>query len=451
LRSLQRVERQNARRINRQPADAQTAQHDRLQQLQSRRRPSRSERRELRRLQANERRNVHQDQPQQQQQQPAAAAAATNGTPRPMRTHAISPQQAAAGRFAPGARLNAANGHPRLAGRRAARLAARTAWQLGLLAPYIPWRGPVYWPYAYSDVFYYTFWPDAYDPGYWDYAYDDFFDGLFFPDGAPYARYAAEGPYSSPDGRTTTGSAPSHIAAPGRLTAAMRGFCADQAKGLTAWPLAEITEAVQPNEDQKGLIENFRKASEEAAAKFGDSCPTAVPMTPPGRLQAVLLRLKATDEAIGIVKPALTAFYGSLSDEQKARFNEIGVQLGQPRQQGAARSQRQANCSGEKIGLSGLAINRVEEAVRPSETQGAALDRLDEAMQKAVQTLETACPDTTALTPVGRLDTMQQRIQAMIDAANTVRPALEEFYASLNDEQKAKLNRLGRETARSAD
>ena len=44
---------------------------------------------------------------------------------------------------------------------------------------------------------------------------------------------------------------------------------------------------------------------------------------------------------------------------------------------------------------------------------------------------------------------MQKRLEAMIDAANTVRPALEEFYASLNDEQKAKFNRLGRETAQS--
>ena len=53
----------------------------------------------------------------------------------------------------------------------------------------MPWRGPVYWPYAYNDVFYYTFWPDAYDPGYWAYAYDDLFDGIFFPDGAPYVDY----------------------------------------------------------------------------------------------------------------------------------------------------------------------------------------------------------------------------------------------------------------------
>jgi hypothetical protein len=36
----------------------------------------------------------------------------------------------------------------------------------------------------------------------------------------------------------------------------------------------------------------------------------------------------------------------------------------------------------------------------------------------------------------------------MIEAANTVRPALEDFYASLNNEQKAKFNRLGRDSAR---
>jgi ABC-type sugar transport system ATPase subunit len=77
------------------------------------------------------------------------------------------------------------------------------------------------------------------------------------------------------------------------------------------------------------------------------------------------------------------------------------------------------------------------------------LDKLDEAMQKAVETLRAACPNTIPQTPVGRLDVMQQRLEAMIEAASIVRPALDEFYASLNDEQKAKLNRLGRETAQS--
>jgi hypothetical protein len=430
-------------RNNRQPLNAQTAQQNRLQQVQSKRRLSRTERRELRNLQSNERRNA------QQQIQPPAAAV-QNQLPRALRTQAVSARQATQGRFASGLRANGAYPASRFAGRRAARLASRTAWQLGLLAPYVPWRGPVYWPYAYNDVFYYTFWPDAYDPGYWAYAYDDMFDGVFFPDGAPYAEYAAEGPYSGPDGRVTTGSAPSHPTAPGRIAQATRDFCADQAKGVTAWPLEKIADAVQPTEDQQRLLADLRSASEQAATRFKDACPDAVPMTPPGRLQVMMLRLQAIDEAVQTVKPALQAFYNSLNDEQKARFNEIGPQLGQPNQQRTAAAETKAvaaNCGSEKAGISNLAINRIEETVRPTETQGAALDKLDDATQKAVDTLRQACPNTIPQTPVGRLDVMQKRLEAMIDAATTVRPALDEFYNSLNDEQKAKFNRLGRETA----
>jgi hypothetical protein len=444
LRTLQQTERQNAQPNT--TGSTQTAQQRRVQQLESKSRLSRSEQRELRQLRRDERQNARQ---QQQPTQPAAAAAAS-ATPRAQRRQAVSAQQAAAGRFASAQAINANNFGGRRAGRRAALLAARTAWGLGLLAPYVPWRGPVYYPYAYNDVFYYTFWPEAYDPGYWAYAYDDFFDGMFFPDGAPYAEYAAEGPYAGPDGRTTTGSAPSRAAAPGRITQATRDFCAEQTKGVTAWPLEQIAEAVQPTEDQKGLLENLRQASEEAAARFKEACPESVPMTPTGRLQAMIQRLQATDEAIKTVKPALEAFYHSLSNEQKARFNEIGPHVGQQRQQRAASNSTQAaqaNCSGEKAGLSNLPINRIEETVRPTDAQGAALDKLDEAMQKAIAILREACPNTIPQTPVGRLDVMQKRVEALIEAANAVGPALEEFYTSLNDEQKAKLNRLGRDTA----
>jgi len=445
LNTLQRTERQNAKQS--QPTTTASVPSDRLQQLQSKGRLNRAERRELRTLQRDERQNARQ---QQQQNQPAAAAAIQqNQQSRALRTQTVSAQQATQGRFATGLRANAAGSSRQFAGRRAARLAARTAWGLGLLAPYIPWYGPVYYPYAYDDMFYYTFWPDAYDPGYWAYAYDDMFDGVFFPDGAPYAAYAAEGPYAGPDGRITTGSAPSRPAAPGRVTQATRDFCADQAKGVTAWPLDQIAEAVRPNEDQKGLLENLRQASNEAAAKFKAACPDAVPMTPVSRLQAIIQRLQATDDAIQTVKPALVAFTNSLSDEQKARFNEVGAQLGQPKQRSATQSRPEANCSGEKAGISNLAVNRMEAAVRPTEAQGAALDKLDAAMQKAVEALNTACPNAIPQTPVGRLDVMQKRVEAMLNAANTVRPALEEFYTSLNDEQKAKLNRLGRDTAQS--
>jgi LTXXQ motif family protein len=47
-----------------------------------------------------------------------------------------------------------------------------------------------------------------------------------------------------------------------------------------------------------------------------------------------------------------------------------------------------------------------------------------------------------ALTPVGRLQAMEQRLDAMLRAVQTVEPALEKFYASLGDEQKERFNRL---------
>ena len=46
---------------------------------------------------------------------------------------------------------------------------------------------------------------------------------------------------------------------------------------------------------------------------------------------------------------------------------------------------------------------------------------------------------------------MQTRLQAMIDAANTVKPSLDSFYASLSSEQKAHFNRIGQELAQSGE
>ncbi len=39
----------------------------------------------------------------------------------------------------------------------------------------------------------------------------------------------------------------------------------------------------------------------------------------------------------------------------------------------------------------------------------------------------------------------------MIEAANTVKPALVDFYGSLSNEQKARFNRLGSELAKAED
>jgi hypothetical protein len=43
---------------------------------------------------------------------------------------------------------------------------------------------------------------------------------------------------------------------------------------------------------------------------------------------------------------------------------------------------------------------------------------------------------------VERLDAVKTRLQAMVDAMNTIRPKLQAFYASLSDDQKGRFNTM---------
>jgi hypothetical protein len=44
---------------------------------------------------------------------------------------------------------------------------------------------------------------------------------------------------------------------------------------------------------------------------------------------------------------------------------------------------------------------------------------------------------------VARLSAVDTRLHAMLQAVKTLRPALDDFYASLDDEQKTRFNTMG--------
>jgi hypothetical protein len=76
------------------------------------------------------------------------------------------------------------------------------------------------------------------------------------------------------------------------------------------------------------------------------------------------------------------------------------------------------------------------------------LNELAAAATKAADMLKSACPTEPPRTPVGRLDAAAKRLDALMQAIKTVRAALGSFYASLDDEQKARFNRIGDELGR---
>jgi hypothetical protein len=307
----------------------------------------------------------------------------------------------------------------------------------------IGWIGPLFWPYAYYDFIDYTFYPYAYDT-FWPYAYDDFYDGMFGAYALGYGgTYASVGPPSgygggyARDGYARRGYA--RGSAGGRSVEA--DLCSGQTAGLTDWPIERIAQTVEPNDAQRAVLDELKDATTQALDILKAACPTALPSTPTGRIAAMRQRLEAMLQAVRTVRPVVEKFYQSLNDEQKARFNALGPD-DNPDQQQARRDLTQV-CGERASGIASLPLERIERAVRPDGAQRSALKELQDATSEAVNLLNSDCPTYRALTPVGRLQAMEQRLDAMLRAVQTVQPALEKFYGSLGDEQKERFNRLG--------
>ena len=101
-------------------------------------------------------------------------------------------------------------------------------------------------------------------------------------------------------------------------------LCSRRAEGFTQIPAQRVEEIVKPSQQQVDAFERLKSASTQAANHLQASCPTQMPQTPLDRFDAVAKRLSAMDVAMQTVRPALTSFYDSLDDEQKARFNTLG-------------------------------------------------------------------------------------------------------------------------------
>jgi hypothetical protein len=218
-------------------------------------------------------------------------------------------------------------------------------------------------------------------------------------------------------------------------TAALEG-CTGLAPGVTNLPIDQIRKAVHPTTDQEAALDDLSAASTQASDVIKSSCPSSVPLTPIGRLDAAQQRLDATIKAIQVVRSPLERFYQALSDDQRQRFNAMnGSTEGAPSAGNMA-----AACSQQGGSFIDLPVQRIEQVVQPTAQQQSTFDDLKKAAQKASDQLQASCPTAVPKSPVARIDTVETRLTAMADAIRSVRPDLQSFYASLSDEQKARFS-----------
>lgn len=303
--------------------------------------------------------------------------------------------------------------------------------------------GPLFWPYAYNDFVDYTFSPYAYDT-FWPYAYDDVYAGIYggyAPEYyAPEDTYAYAGSAGSERIYDRAASRASQTTGSTAPSASSERICSGQAKGLTDFSIQKIADQVQPNQDQQALLDELKAASVKAVDIMQQTCPGELPSTPTGRLAAMRSRVDTMLKAVEVVRPALDKFYQSLSDEQRERF--IAVDQSEQASGGRRGSNLNDLCQGDLRTRSGLPIDRIERTLHLNSDQEMGLRSLDQATLDSAKMLQAKCQPDQSLTPPGRLAAMQDRLQVMLKALDATQAALAKFYGSLNDEQKAKFDRI---------
>jgi LTXXQ motif family protein len=215
--------------------------------------------------------------------------------------------------------------------------------------------------------------------------------------------------------------------------------CTGLVLGVTNLPIDQIRQTVRPTADQEAAFDDLGAASSQASDVIKSSCPSTVPLTPLGRLDAAEQRLDATIKAVQIVRLPLVKLYEALGDEQRRQFNAIN---------GSAQRARSGDnvatpCSHQAGSFIDLPAQRIEEVLEPTPEQQSAFDDLRNATQRAADQLQSSCPTGVPQSPVARLDMVEAQLKVIADALKMVRPALENFYAALKDEQKAIFNIVG--------
>ncbi len=109
---------------------------------------------------------------------------------------------------------------------------------------------------------------------------------------------------------------------PGMMGAGGFGrLCGPASAGLAEWQAERLQRLVDPTEAQRAKLDDLKAASAKAADIMRGACPTDYPRSAAARMDLMEKRAEATLQAVKLVRPAMDAFYASLSEEQRARLD----------------------------------------------------------------------------------------------------------------------------------
>ncbi|MCX7319441.1 Spy/CpxP family protein refolding chaperone [Tardiphaga sp.] len=100
-------------------------------------------------------------------------------------------------------------------------------------------------------------------------------------------------------------------------------------------------------------------------------------------------------------------------------------------------------CSPLAIGLVEWRIAWISRLLQPNDGQALLLRQLADVSLQAKQAIAAGCADSGQLTTATQLDRMERRLEGLAEAVALMQPSYDQFYAALNERQKAQLEALG--------
>jgi hypothetical protein len=290
--------------------------------------------------------------------------------------------------------------------------------------------GPLAWPSAYEDVLGYTFWPNDYAGQFRGRGFDVIASSIGgqFNLGIARNKNAAQS--------ATTGSSATET---GPL-----GLCDERAEAQPDWPATRIEQTVQLSDPQRRALDQLRAAIADSIKTLKAGCHDTTSLPPTDRLKAMVQRIWAVRDAGVLVRAPLKTFYESLTDAQKANFDFKPLAAGHDDKAANAAMGRQVQaCAAQTDEDSQRMMQQIEQRVEPKENQRSAQNALSKAVSDMAKLLSAACAQPIPKDPLARLDAANDRLSSMNFAATNVEIALNGFYSSLDQSQKAKLDSLG--------
>jgi hypothetical protein len=214
-------------------------------------------------------------------------------------------------------------------------------------------------------------------------------------------------------------------------------MCSEGSRDIAGLPLDQFRKAVASDDAKRAALDELAAATAKAAQDIKAACPSEAPLTAPGRIAAMQSRIEAMIAAVAAVRPPLEKFYGLLNDEQKEQLTS----LSQNQRQGRLGSLLDQDCSAQ-AGVAEWPSADIERNVHPTDAQRASLTALQDAAAKSAEMSKGSCSSENPLTPPARLAAVGKRLDTLLQAVKTVSAPLNDFYAMLDDEQKARFNSI---------